>query len=267
MHISKRISGLILVFGLSACGGGGGSDPINLDPVNLPPPRGVAGNNVDLNETLRVLINEAGLAGDAAFNRTLPQISDRLPQLGKLLFFSKSSSGTFDVACVSCHHPILSGADALSLPVGTGAVDSNVLGSGRVHAVTGLPNVPRNSTTVFNAGLWDSGLFLDSRVESLGKEEQANGTVSASARPTPSLRSRISTRVAICPRLKRAFRSLLRTRCAGTTSKPVPPTTPSVIILRRGLGITQLVLARLRQTNGCRRFSKGSRLTIAPIRS
>ena len=178
MHISKRISGLILVFGLSACGGGGGSDPINLDPVNLPPPRGVAGNNVDLDETLRVLINEAGLAGDAAFNRTLPQISDPLPQLGKLLFFSKSSSGTFDVACVSCHHPILSGADALSLPVGTGAVDSNVLGSGRVHAVTGLPYVPRNSTAVFNAGLWDSGLFLDSRVESLGKEEQANGTVS-----------------------------------------------------------------------------------------
>src|SRR5690606_40245218 len=62
---------------------------------------------------------------------TLFRSDDPLPRLGKLLFFSKSLSGDFDTACASCHHPALGGGDDLALPVGTGAIDPDVVGPGR----------------------------------------------------------------------------------------------------------------------------------------
>jgi len=177
-QIGKNIRLFVLLGGISmlcACGGGGSSSNDN------------GGDNADNNQQdqddpldtqLALLIDEAGLNGDAAFNRTLPDINDPLAQLGKKLFFSKSLGGDLDSACVSCHHPVLGGSDQLSLPVGVGAVAPDLLGPGRQHAADGLPNVPRNSPTVFNAGLWDAGMFLDSRVESFGKEAFANGAVS-----------------------------------------------------------------------------------------
>ena len=140
-----------------------------------------------LDEQLAPLLTAANVTGDAAGNRVLPEISQPLPQLGKLLFFSASLGGEFDTACVSCHHPLLGGADALSLPVGVGASEPLLLGPGRVHALSGLPNVPRNSPTVFNSGLWDGGMFWDSRVESFGKEENANGLVSSIRTPDVAL--------------------------------------------------------------------------------
>ncbi|MEM7000295.1 MAG: cytochrome c peroxidase [Pseudomonadota bacterium] len=167
----------------TACGGSGGAssdaiatgnDTATTPPVTNQPPAPPAD---PLDEELRILIEDHGLIGDAAFNRTLPSITDPLPQLGKVLFFSKSLGGGFDAACVTCHHPNLGGADGLSLPVGVGANNPDLLGPGRTHG-SGVPNVPRNSPTVFNVGLWDSGLFWDSRVESFGKEEFANGGVS-----------------------------------------------------------------------------------------
>ena len=111
-----------------------------------------------------------------------PDINDPIPQLGMKLFFSKSLGGDFDSACVTCHHPMLGGTDKLSLPVGVGAVSPDVLGPGRVH-VDGLPLVPRNAPTIFNVALWDTGLFWDSRVESIGKEPQANGSLSGIRTP------------------------------------------------------------------------------------
>ncbi|MBT6275589.1 MAG: cytochrome-c peroxidase [Chromatiales bacterium] len=95
--------------------------------------------------------------------------------LGRELFFAKSLSLEGDVACVSCHHPSLAGGDALSLPIGTAAVDPDLLGPGRVydwrdrgkkdpHAAPG-PNVARNSPTVFNVGLYERALFHDGRVQ------------------------------------------------------------------------------------------------------
>ncbi len=173
---------------LAACGGGSGAaDPV-ITPVQ---PVGDGNNDADndnndgdpLDVALRPLLDAAGLVGDAAFNRTLPSIQEPLAQLGMKLFFSKSLGGDFDSACVSCHHPTLGGGDALSLPVGIGATDPDVLGVGRSHADTGVPNVPRNSPTVFNSGLWDGSMFWDSRVESFGKEPQANGAVSAIRTP------------------------------------------------------------------------------------
>jgi len=172
---------LLMPMVLTACGGGGGGGTpaaVAAAPAPAPAPNPQLAqpqpNNLDT--TLRTLINREGLNGDAARNRTLPDINQPLATLGKKLFFSKSLGGDFDTACVSCHHPVLGGSDDLSLPVGTGANNPDLLGRGRVHAATGLPNVPRNAPTVFNMGLFDGGLFWDSRVESFGKEPEANGS-------------------------------------------------------------------------------------------
>jgi cytochrome c peroxidase len=124
-------------------------------------------------ESLRSLISARGLTGDPSAGRNLSDIGDPLPQLGMKLFFTKSLGGDFDAACVSCHHPSLGGGDALSLSIGVGADDPDLLGPGRTHAQG--PLVPRNAPTTFNMACWDSVLFWDGRVESLGKTSGANG--------------------------------------------------------------------------------------------
>ena len=163
---------------LSACGGGGNSGGTaatnTATPTTTPSAPPIQS---PLDETLRNVIEQEGLMGDASFNRTLPTIESPLAQLGMRLFFSKALGGELDSACVSCHHPALGGADGLSLPVGVGAQNPDLLGQGRIDADS-VPDVPRNSPTVFNAGLWDSGMFWDSRIESFGKETFANGSVS-----------------------------------------------------------------------------------------
>ena len=49
--------------------------------------------------------------------------------------------------------------------------------------LAGTPNVPRNAPTTFNVGLWDTALFFDSRVESLGGELGQNGAASGISTP------------------------------------------------------------------------------------
>ena len=140
----------------ASCGGSGG------------------GGESELNAPLRTKIAELGLSGDPSLGRSLPEISEPLSQLGLKLFFSKSLGGDFDSACVSCHHPVLGGADALPLSIGVGAIDPDLLGPGRLHPDGDL-TVPRNAPTTFNIGLWDAALFWDGRVESLGKTALQNG--------------------------------------------------------------------------------------------
>lgn len=123
---------------------------------------------------LAELIERENLTGDPSTERSLPSIQDALPQLGKKLFFSKSLGGGFDAACASCHHPALGGADQLSFSIGVDAVDPDLLGIGRENNDGSFP-VPRNAPTTFNVGLWDRGLFWDSRVESLSAEPNQNG--------------------------------------------------------------------------------------------
>lgn len=125
-------------------------------------------------DELRVLIGQLDLAGDPSLGRDLPTVDDPLAQLGKQLFFSKALSGDLDVACASCHHPLLGGGDGLPLSIGVDAVDPDRLGPGRLHA-SGLANVPRNAPTTFNIGLWDQVLFHDGRAESLAKTPGRNG--------------------------------------------------------------------------------------------
>lgn len=159
----------------TACGGGGGGGtptPVIVEET--------------LDDEVRAAINANALTGDPTQGRVLPSIDDPLAQLGKKLFFSKSLSGDMDTACASCHHPALGGGDGLSLPVGVGAVDPDVVGPGRTRS-DGLPNVGRHSQSVFNAGLYDAGLFWDSRVESIGKEANRNGAGSGIRTPDTAL--------------------------------------------------------------------------------
>ena len=169
-------AGLALII-VAGCGGGGGGGGATNPPPTTP---------VTIDDTLRAVIASKGLTGDPTQGRTLPSINDPLAQLGKKLFFSKSLSGDMDTACASCHHPTLGGGDGLSLPVGVGAVDPNVVGPGRTRP-DGLPNVGRHSQSVFNVALYDSGLFWDSRIESLGKEVGLNGAGSGIRTPDSAL--------------------------------------------------------------------------------
>lgn len=125
---------------------------------NRPEPRGL-----DL-QVFRAISSDE-LTGDPRKGDE-PSIRHPLAQLGKKLFFSKSLSAEFDVACATCHHPTLAGGDALSLSVGTGARKPNLLGPGRERK-GGRPDMARNSPTTFNSTFYEEFLFWDGRVAQL----------------------------------------------------------------------------------------------------
>lgn len=130
--------------------------------------------NGSIDAQLRTVIAQRGLTGDPSVGRAIPSIDAPLAQLGLKLFFTKELGGDADSACASCHLPTMGGGDGLSLPIGVGALDPDLVGPGRLHP-SGGPTVPRNSPTTFNIALWDSVMFHDGRVESLGKTPGANG--------------------------------------------------------------------------------------------
>ncbi len=168
------------LFCFAGCGGGGGGGEGTSPPSPPPPPPPPPSSTID--DELRGVIAANALTGDPTAGRDLPTIDEPLAELGKLLFFSKSLSGDMDTACASCHHPALGGGDGLALPVGAGAVEPDMVGPGRNRADK-LPNVNRHSQSVFNVGLYDSALFWDSRVESIGKEAGFNGAASGIRTP------------------------------------------------------------------------------------
>ncbi len=102
----------------------------------------------------------------------IEKLSPAIVELGKKLFFTKSLSGNNDVACASCHHPLLAGGDQLSLPIGVDALEPDLIGPGRTldwqnsedGKTSPLPNVPRNSLSTFNSALYKQALFWDGRV-------------------------------------------------------------------------------------------------------
>ncbi len=144
---------------LTACLAGGGGTPTG---------------EAELDVQLAALILEHGLTGRPELLATnegenLPRLDDPLVELGKRLFFTRSLGGNFTSTCASCHHPLLAGGDALTLPVGVDAVDPARVGPGRQQApgaagYDGGPNVPRNSPTTFNSVLYRKALFWDGRV-------------------------------------------------------------------------------------------------------
>jgi cytochrome c peroxidase len=148
-------------FGLTLDRLGGG--PLGLPcPIDSPTPSAV-------DDALAEVIVEHGLTGDPSVGRDLPGIEAPLAQLGMQLFFSKRLGAELDVACASCHHPALGGADGLALSIGPGAWIPDLLGPGRRRA-DGEIRMHRNTPTFFNTGLFDENLFWDSRVEQLTDE-------------------------------------------------------------------------------------------------
>lgn len=127
----------------------------------------------ELDQELAEIITLQGIEAIDTSSLAVLSVTDEKVQLGKKLFFSKNLGGEQSVACVSCHHPLLGGGDALSLPIGVSAVDASdqsaheLLGLGRHNGLADTPVVPRNSPTIFNLALFDRSLFWDGRVERL----------------------------------------------------------------------------------------------------
>lgn len=91
----------------------------------------------------------------------LPSADPALVRLGQALMFDKILSGNRDVSCATCHNPINSTTDGLSLSIGTGGT-----GSGPSRALSQAPQfVPRNSQELFNRGYPEfTQMFWDGRV-------------------------------------------------------------------------------------------------------
>ena len=125
-------------------------------------------------QQLRKIIAQHGLTGEPRNAHDLPSIIEPVAQLGKKLFFSKALGGDLDSACASCHHPMLGGGDALSVSIGVGAHDQDLLGSARTHPEG--PTVPRNAQSTFNVAFYNQVLFYDGRIENLGKTLSLKGS-------------------------------------------------------------------------------------------
>lgn len=168
MELTFKGWALWLVLAASALSGCGNDTPVE----SIPP--------TSLDGQIASAVNGLEFTPDT---RSLPAINSPLAQLGKALFFARSLSGDGDVACASCHHPLLAGGDGLSLPVGVQSRQPLLLGPGRrlfqnstldPVAADG-PNVPRNSPTTFNTALYNRAMFHDGRLFVLDAGLSANG--------------------------------------------------------------------------------------------
>ena len=84
-----------------------------------------------------------------------------LVRLGQALFFDKVLSGSRDVSCATCHHPLAGSGDGLALPIGVGG-----RGLGPTRQISRTAEfVPRNAPDLFNRGYagWTT-MFWDGRV-------------------------------------------------------------------------------------------------------
>ena len=127
----------------------------------------LAGESGSLDAVLRKALAEQEVAVP---DSGLPATANAdLLLLGQALFFDYELSGNRDIACATCHHPLLATGDSLSLPIGTGAVVTGALGPFREKGAD-RSFIPRNAPEVFNRGsaLWISQ-FWDSRVTEDGK--------------------------------------------------------------------------------------------------
>lgn len=86
--------------------------------------------------------------------------------LGRLLFFDKILSGNRDIACATCHHPLLATGDALSLTLGTGARGSGPARHVRADDPDPPELLPRHTPALFNLGAREfDALFHDGRLQ------------------------------------------------------------------------------------------------------
>jgi cytochrome c peroxidase len=92
----------------------------------------------------------AALPGEPPRPPENPLMTDRV-ELGQLLFFDPILSGPQDLACSTCHLPGFAFADGRQFSVGAGG---HGLGPDRTMPEPPLRPMPRNTPTVFNAGLY-----------------------------------------------------------------------------------------------------------------
>ena len=78
--------------------------------------------DTELDDGLRVLIEDNELDGRPLGDMDVPEIDSPKAQLGMRLFFSKTLGGARDTACVSCHHPMLGGSKTSSPLLMEGAI-------------------------------------------------------------------------------------------------------------------------------------------------
>lgn len=153
--------------------------------------------STSLDHELRAFIAQHHLTGDAVDSRKLPipSLSDPLPRLGKALFWSKGMSPAKDVACATCHHPMLGFGDAMPLPVGVGANNSDLIGPGRKRVNkpgmfppfgTGDSAMPRNSPTLIGLAFWDQSITWDGTVFSAAGTPGMSGVDSRIIAPVDS---------------------------------------------------------------------------------
>jgi cytochrome c peroxidase len=128
-------------------------------------------SKVSIDQELRLLSKQLKLTGTPKAKLPLPSIHSQLSQLGMKLFYSKILGGEKDVACVSCHHPLLGGGDNLSLSIGTHAQHPNVLGQKRALKAGYKLEVPRNAPSTFNAAFYTKTLFHDGRIKALDNKQ------------------------------------------------------------------------------------------------
>lgn len=145
------------------------SKPILFLGMLLSAPFGHAQQNSarSIDNDIRLLIEAHGLSGNPAADITVPSIHSPKAQLGMTLFYSRTLGGDQTMACVSCHHPMLGGGDALSLPVGVDSQNPDILGPNRKMKPGHLVKVPRNAPTTFNIALWKKHMFHDGRIKML----------------------------------------------------------------------------------------------------
>lgn len=132
-------------------------------------------------KALKELLNQHKINGNPVADHPVSDLNAPLTQLGKKLFFSPDLSLDGSIACATCHHPSLAGADGLALPVGVTIKDPFLIGPPRLHQfIESHPDdfthqlIPRNSPTVFNSSLYQKNLFWDGRVEYHQKGDSRN---------------------------------------------------------------------------------------------
>lgn len=95
-----------------------------------------------------------------------PRVDPDKAKIGQLLFYDKILSGNRNIACGTCHHHDMGGADGLSLGIGEGGtgVGEKRIAQGDQDRIR--KRIPRNAPALWNLGAGDvSVLFHDGRLE------------------------------------------------------------------------------------------------------
>ena len=104
-------------------------------------------------------------ANDSGF----PEHSEEKVQLGQMLFFDKILSGNKNISCASCHHPLTSTTDGLSLGIGEGGRGLSLARMLEGTSPTSFDirrRIPRNAPALFNLGHREFRvMFHDGRVQ------------------------------------------------------------------------------------------------------